>query len=147
MVVVRLPDLKSRILFSKLSKGVGHNYYGEPAWPNDILYMFPVVILFVLELCFSIGVFEFYSLGEEANIFATPLEIVPEWYFFLIFNLLRMLSDKFIGVLSLISVPLILIIILFLENLTVFQNLFRRLLSSNVFLFFIILTYLLGIDL
>jgi cytochrome b6-f complex subunit 4 len=24
---------------------MGHNYYGEPAWPNDLLYIFPVVIL------------------------------------------------------------------------------------------------------
>ena len=24
---------------------MGHNLYGEPAWPNDILYTFPVVIL------------------------------------------------------------------------------------------------------
>ena len=27
---------------------MGHNYYGEPAWPNDLLYMFPVCILGVL---------------------------------------------------------------------------------------------------
>ena len=24
---------------------MGHNYYGEPAWPNDLLYIFLVVIL------------------------------------------------------------------------------------------------------
>ena len=30
---------------AKLAKGMGHNYYGEPAWPNDLLYIFPVVIL------------------------------------------------------------------------------------------------------
>jgi cytochrome b6-f complex subunit 4 len=23
-------------LRAKLAKGMGHNYYGEPAWPNDI---------------------------------------------------------------------------------------------------------------
>ncbi|KAL5681526.1 hypothetical protein ACJX0J_007911, partial [Zea mays] len=34
-----LPEL------AKLAKGMGHNYYGEPAWPNDLLYIFPVVIL------------------------------------------------------------------------------------------------------
>ena len=31
LVVIKLPYLKSRILCSKLSKGMGHNYYGEPA--------------------------------------------------------------------------------------------------------------------
>ena len=40
------------------------------------------------------------SLGLEANPFATPLEILPEWYFFPTFNLLRILPSKFIGVLS-----------------------------------------------
>ena len=29
----------------QLAKGMGHNYYGEPAWPNDLLYMFPVCIV------------------------------------------------------------------------------------------------------
>jgi cytochrome b6-f complex subunit 4 len=24
---------------------MGHNYYGEPAWPNDILYIFPLTML------------------------------------------------------------------------------------------------------
>ena len=31
LVVIKLPYLKSTILCSKLSKGMGHNYYGEPA--------------------------------------------------------------------------------------------------------------------
>ena len=37
----KLPYLNSTMLCSKLSKGMGHTYYGEPAWPNDILYIFP----------------------------------------------------------------------------------------------------------
>jgi cytochrome b6-f complex subunit 4 len=31
---------------------------------------------------------------EPANPFATPLEILPEWYFFPTFNLLRVLPNK-----------------------------------------------------
>ena len=31
LVVIKLPYLKSTIFCSKLSKGMGHNYYGEPA--------------------------------------------------------------------------------------------------------------------
>ncbi len=31
LVVIKLPYLKSTMLCSKLSKGMGHNYYGEPA--------------------------------------------------------------------------------------------------------------------
>ena len=44
MSVTKKPDLTDPILRAKLAKGMGHNYYGEPAWPNDLLYIFPVVI-------------------------------------------------------------------------------------------------------
>ncbi|KAL5646409.1 hypothetical protein ACJX0J_002685 [Zea mays] len=36
---------KDNLIKAKLAKGMGHIYYGEPAWPNDLLYIFPVVIL------------------------------------------------------------------------------------------------------
>jgi cytochrome b6-f complex subunit 4 len=39
------PDTRSELLRSKLSRGLGHNSYGEQAWPNDLLYMFPISIL------------------------------------------------------------------------------------------------------
>jgi cytochrome b6-f complex subunit 4 len=44
MAVIKKPDLTDPVLRAKLAKGMGHNYYGEPAWPNDLLYMFPVTI-------------------------------------------------------------------------------------------------------
>jgi len=45
MSVIKKPDLEDPKLRAKLAKGMGHNYYGEPAWPNDLLYVFPIVIL------------------------------------------------------------------------------------------------------
>ena len=39
MSVVKRPDLSDPVLRAKLAKGMGHNYYGEPAWPNDLLYI------------------------------------------------------------------------------------------------------------
>ena len=45
MSTLKKPDLSDPKLRAKLAKGMGHNYYGEPAWPNDLLYIFPVVIL------------------------------------------------------------------------------------------------------
>jgi hypothetical protein len=41
MSVIKKPDLTDPKLRAKLAKGMGHNYYGEPAWPNDLLYVFP----------------------------------------------------------------------------------------------------------
>lgn len=50
MSIIKKPDLSDPDLRAKLAKGMGHNYYGEPAWPNDILYMFPICILGALGL-------------------------------------------------------------------------------------------------
>ena len=135
MVVVKLPYLKSTMLCSKLSKGMGNNYYGEPAWPNDILYIFPICIFGITAILFGLAVSEPYSVGEPANPFATPLEILPEWYFFATFNLLRILPDKFIGVLSMIFFPAILLVLPFIENLNRYQNPFRRPIMMTIFMF------------
>jgi len=51
MSTLKKPDLSDPALRAKLAKGMGHNYYGEPAWPNDLLYIFPVVICGTIGLC------------------------------------------------------------------------------------------------
>ncbi len=51
------PQVSDPVLRVKLSKGMGHNTYGEIAWPNDLLYMFPVCILGVLGISTSLAVF------------------------------------------------------------------------------------------
>jgi cytochrome b6-f complex subunit 4 len=82
MGVTKKPDLTDPVLRAKLAKGMGHNYYGEPAWPNDLLYIFPVCILGTIACNVGLAVLEPSLIGEPANPFATPLEILPEWYFF-----------------------------------------------------------------
>ena len=89
MAVTKKPDLSDPVLRAKLAKGMGHNYYGEPAWPNDLLYIFPVVILGTFAGLIGLSVLDPAAIGEPANPFATPLEILPEWYFFPVFQLLR----------------------------------------------------------
>merc|ERR1711981_1532813 len=96
--VTKKPDLSDPVLRAKLAKGMGHNYYGEPAWPNDLLYIFPVVILGTIALSISLAVMEPTALGEPADPFATPLEILPEWYFFPTFNALRVIPNKLLGI-------------------------------------------------
>lgn len=138
VVVLSVPYLKSKGICSKLSKGVGHNYYGEPAWPNDILYIFPVVILDVIDISLGLSVSTTYDLSERAAPFSTPLEILPEWYFFATFNLLRILSSKFIGVLSMVCLPLVLALLPFLENLVKYQSPFRRPIMSAIYIFYVV---------
>ena len=137
VVVLSIPYLASKGLCSKLSKGVGHNYYGEPAWPNDILYIFPVAILGVLSILLGLPVSTACGLSERAAPFPHPLEILPEWYFFATFNLLRILSSKFIGVLSMLSLPLFLALLPFLENLVKYQSPFRRPAMSVIYIFYV----------
>ena len=117
-----------------MAKGVGHNYYGEPAWPNDILYVFPIVILGTVSISVGLSYYQPYGKGEPADPFSTPQEILPEWYFFPVFNLLRLLPSKLIGVFTMASVPLILTVVPFIENISVYQNPFRRPISSSLFL-------------
>lgn len=118
--VIKKPDLTDPILRAKLAKGMGHNYYGEPAWPNDLLYMFPVVILGTIACTVGLAVLDPTPMGEPANPFATPLEILPEWYFFPTFNQLRVIPNKLLGVLSMAAVPLGLITIPFIESINKF---------------------------
>jgi len=145
MSVLKKPDLTNPILRAKLAKGMGHNYYGEPAWPNDLLYIFPVVILGTFALVIGLSILEPSALGEPADPFATPLEILPEWYFFPTFNLLRVLPNKLLGVLAMAAVPAGLLTVPFLENINKFQNPFRRPIASAVFLFGTALSVWLGI--
>ncbi len=56
MSTLKKPDLSDPALRAKLAKGMGHNYYGEPAWPNDLLYVFPVVIFGTIGLCTGLAI-------------------------------------------------------------------------------------------
>jgi len=133
MSVIKKPDLSDPKLRAKLAKGMGHNYYGEPAWPNDLLYIFPICIFGTFACVVGLAVLAPSSFGEPANPFATPLEILPEWYFFPTFNLLRVLPNKLLGVLSMAAVPAGLLTVPFIENVNKFQNPFRRPIAMAVF--------------
>lgn len=145
MTIIKKPDLTDPKLRAKLAKGMGHHYYGEPAWPNELLYIFSVVILGTIACNVGLAVLEPSTIGEKANPFATPLEILPEWYFFPTFNLLRVIPNKLIGVLSMASVPAGLIIVPFIENINKFQNPFRRPIATIIFLIGTIIAIWLGI--
>jgi cytochrome b6-f complex subunit 4 len=145
MATVKKPDLSDPALREKLKKGMGHNYYGEPAWPNDLLYIFPVVILGTIACCVALAVLDPAMVGEPANPFATPLEILPEWYLFPVFQILRILPNKLLGVAAMASVPLGMILVPFIESVNKFQNPFRRPIATSVFLFGTLVTIWLGV--
>ncbi|KAL4182308.1 hypothetical protein AMTRI_Chr12g275320 [Amborella trichopoda] len=74
---------------------MGHNYYGELAWPNDRLYIFLGVILGTIVCNVGLVALELSMIGEPTDPFATPLKILPKWYFFPISTILRMVPKKF----------------------------------------------------
>ena len=131
--MIKQPDLQDPKLRALLARGLGHSSYGEPAWPNDLLYIFPTVILGTVARIVSLAVIAPTGLGDPANPFATPLEILPEFYLYATFNLLRVISNKFVGILAMASVPVILLAVPFVENINRFQNPFRRPLAMVVF--------------
>ncbi|MFN9174941.1 MAG: cytochrome b6-f complex subunit IV [Synechocystis sp.] len=135
MTILKKPDLSDPELRAKLAKGMGHNYYGEPAWPNDILYMFPICILGALGLIAGLAILDPAMIGEPADPFATPLEILPEWYIYPAFQMLRILPNKLLGIASMAAIPLGLMLVPFIESVNKFQNPFRRPIAMTVFLF------------
>jgi cytochrome b6-f complex subunit 4 len=145
MSVLKKPDLSDPVLKAKLAKGMGHNSYGEPAWLNDLLYMFPVVIFGSFACLVGLAVLDPAANGEPANPFATPLEILPEWYFYPVFQILRTVPNKLVGVLAMAAVPVGLITVPFIESINKFQNPYRRPVASIVFLFGTLVAIWLGI--
>ena len=145
MSVIKKPDLTNPILRAKLAKGMGHNSYGEPAYPNDLLYMFPVCIFGIFACSIGLSVLQPTALGEPASPFATPLEILPEWYLLSTFNLLRTIPNKLLGIASMAAVPAGLITVPFIENINKFQNPFRRPVASAIFLFGTVFAVWMGI--
>ncbi|MFM8294354.1 MAG: cytochrome b6-f complex subunit IV [Microcystaceae cyanobacterium] len=135
MTIIKKPDLSDPDLRAKLAKGMGHNYYGEPAWPNDILYMFPICIMGAIGLVTGLAILDPALVGEPANPFATPLEILPEWYLYPTFQILRILPNKLLGIGGMAAIPLGLMLVPFIESVNKFQNPFRRPLAMTVFLF------------
>ena len=143
--VLKKPNLEDPKLRAKLKMGMGHNYYGEPAWPNDLLYTFPIVIMGTIALVVGLAVLDPALVGEPANPFATPLEILPEWYLYPVFQILRVVPNKLLGIALQTLIPLGLMLIPFIESVNKFQNPFRRPVAMSVFLFGTAVTLYLGI--
>lgn len=118
LVVIKLPYLKSSMLCSKLSKGIGHNNYGDIGYIMG--YIFPIVISGISSSILGLAIHEALGIIENATPFATPLEILPEWY------LINVLFPR-CYIKLLICLP-------FGENLGQYQNPFRRPIMLSIFM-------------
>ncbi|KAJ6978367.1 cytochrome b6/f complex subunit IV [Populus alba x Populus x berolinensis] len=120
--ITKKPDLNDPVLRAKLAKGMG-----------------------TIACNVGLAVLKLSMIGEPADLFTTPLEILPEWYFFSVFQILRTVPNKLLGVLLMVSVPTGLLTVPFLENVNKFQNPFHRPVATTVFLIGTVVSLWLGI--
>ena len=76
--MVQIPSFIFIGILYYLSIGLGHNNYEESAWPNDILFVFPIVIAGTVICSIGLSVCSSLSFSLSANPFHAPLEIQPE---------------------------------------------------------------------
>jgi hypothetical protein len=81
----------------------------------------------------GIMVLEPSMIGEPVDSLTTPLEKLPEWYFFPLFQILHTVPYNLLGILLMVSVPTVLLTVPFLENVNQFQNPFHRLVATTIF--------------
>ena len=134
ILVNKVPLFSITHFLARLSKGMGHVLYGEPAWPNDILYIFPSATAGNLSSILGLSLIDPIGLNEPSDPFATPTQLLPEWYFYTVFNLLRLVPNKLAGLICMANIPLVLISLPVVENLSIFQNPMRRPHACVVFL-------------
>ncbi|WP_218079470.1 cytochrome b6-f complex subunit IV [Anthocerotibacter panamensis] len=142
-MVLKKPDLQDPELVALLEQDMGHNKYGEPFWPNDAL-IFGVVILGTIAGVIGLAIMDPSKIGEPADPFNTLNPILPEWYFYPVFQLLRTVPNKLLGVVLMAGIPLGLAFVPFIENVNKFRNPFRRPVAMAVFLLGTLVTIYLG---
>ena len=72
-------------------------------------------------------------------------EILPEWYLYPVFQILRVVPNKLLGIALQTMIPLGLMLVPFIESFNKFQNPFRRPVAMTVFLTGTLVTIYLGI--
>ena len=138
------PNLRDPLLRAELARGVGHNTYGEPAWPNDLLYMFPICILAIVFLGLGLAIGLPVEVGEPADPFATPLEILPEWFLLPAFEILRAVPNKLLGISGMVAIPVGLSLVPVGESSNRYANPIRRPLATWLFMTGVVASLALG---
>ena len=116
------PDTNSQLLRAKLSLGVGHNSYGEQAWPNDLLYMHPISSFGILGAVIGLACLSPTRVWELANPYATPYEILPESILFPTAQITRDIQPKLLGITGIAALRILPISSPFLESSSRFQR-------------------------
>jgi cytochrome b6-f complex subunit 4 len=114
------------------------------AWLNNFLYLFPTVGLGTIGLCIGLAVLNPIAMPDPADPFATPEHLLPEWYLLPIYQLVRLIPYKIVGIVTMVTFATGLLILPIIENLVRFDPRLRRGVSIAIFSFSTIVTLWLG---
>ena len=106
--------------------------------------MFPICILAIVYLGFGQAVGLPIEVGEPSDPFATPLEILPEWFLLPAFEILRAVPNKLLGIGGMLGIPLGLACVPFLESANPYANPMRRPAGTWLFLVGLVIALDLG---
>jgi cytochrome b6-f complex subunit 4 len=113
-------------------------------WLYDILYLFPTVGLGTIALCIGLAVLNPVEIGDPGNPFATPEHLLPEWYLYPVYQLVRLVPSKIVGIITMVSFATGLLLLPLIENLDWFDRRLRRSVSISIFSVSTIVTLWLG---
>ena len=103
-----------------------------------------ICILAIVFLGFGQAVGMPIEVGEPADPFATPLEILPEWFLLPAFEILRAVPNKLLGIGAMIAIPVGLATVPILEAANPFANPIRRPVGTWLFIAGLVVSLALG---
>ncbi len=113
-------------------------------WLSNILYLFPTVGLGTIALCVGLAVLDPVVMADPADPFATPEHLLPEWYLLPVYQLVRLIPYKIVGIVTMVVFATGLLLLPLIENLEWFDPRLRRMVSIAIFSVSMIVTLWLG---
>ena len=139
--LIQQPNLMNPSLEPQVSPRDGRR---QSQWRRDLLYLFPAIGLGTFALCIGLAVINPVAISEPANPFATPDHLLPEWYLLPVYQLVRLIPYKIVGIITMVTFATGLLLLPLIENLDWFNPRLRRTISIGVFAISTIVTLWLG---
>jgi cytochrome b6-f complex subunit 4 len=114
-------------------------------WLSNILYLFPTVGLGTIALCIGLAVLDPIVMADPADPFATPEHLLPEWYLLPVYQLVRLIPSKIVGIVTMVAFATGLLLLPLIENIEWFDPRWRRMVSVAIFSVSTIVTLWLGL--
>jgi cytochrome b6-f complex subunit 4 len=114
-------------------------------WLSNIIYLFPTVGLGTIALCVGLAVLDPVVMADPADPFATPEHLLPEWYLLPVYQLVRLIPSKIVGIVTMVAFATGLLLLPLIENIEWFDPRWRRMVSIAIFSVSTIVTLWLGL--